>query len=166
LKLTQSTLRIERQLQDGAHTFHLRTPIQVDVAEENGLWHCESKLLGIFAGGLSQEVALGSFAERGRVKSSLVLKAAGESLDGQTQACPTLNPAVVLIVTADPKPHNPVGLHRAEGTIVGADAHRIDPVLASRFTRSGNSAKASQNRRVVDSIKTDPSREAPSYPTD
>jgi hypothetical protein len=50
-------------LQDGANIFHLRTPIQVEVAEEDGLWHCESASLGIVAAGPSREDALRSFIE-------------------------------------------------------------------------------------------------------
>jgi hypothetical protein len=63
LKLTQASLQIERQLRDGGNTFHLRAPIQVDVAEEDGMWHCESASFGIFAAGPSQDDALRSFTE-------------------------------------------------------------------------------------------------------
>ena len=63
LKLTQNSFLIERQLQDGTNVFHLRAPIQVDVAEEDGTWHYESTSLGIVAAGSSQEDALGSFTE-------------------------------------------------------------------------------------------------------
>lgn len=54
---------MERQLQDGGNIFHLRAPIQVQIAEEDGLWHCESASFGIFAAGLSKEAALRSFTE-------------------------------------------------------------------------------------------------------
>jgi hypothetical protein len=63
LKLTQTSLQIERQLQDGRSIFHLRAPIHVAVAEEDGMWHCESALLGIIAAGSSQDDAVGSFNE-------------------------------------------------------------------------------------------------------
>lgn len=63
MKLTQTSLQIERQFQDGRSTFHLRSPIQIEVAEEDGLWHCESASLGIIAAGSSQEDALRSFSE-------------------------------------------------------------------------------------------------------
>ena len=55
--------RIERQLQDGGNVFRLRAPIQVEIAEEGGMWHCESAAFGILAAGSSQEDALRSFAE-------------------------------------------------------------------------------------------------------
>jgi hypothetical protein len=63
LKFTQTSMQIERDLQDGGNVFHLRTPIQVEVAVENGLWHLESTTLGIVAAGPSREDALRSFTE-------------------------------------------------------------------------------------------------------
>jgi hypothetical protein len=63
LKLTQTSSQIERELQDGGNVFHLRAPIQVEVAVENGLWQLESTTLGIVAAGPSQEDALRSFTE-------------------------------------------------------------------------------------------------------
>lgn len=63
MKLTQASLQIERQLQDGSNIFHLRAPIQVEVAEEDGMWHCEAASFGIVAAGTSQEDALRSFME-------------------------------------------------------------------------------------------------------
>jgi hypothetical protein len=63
LKLTQTSLQIERHLRDGGKIFHLRTPIHVEVAEEDGMWQCESTSLGIVAAGPSQEDALRSFTE-------------------------------------------------------------------------------------------------------
>jgi hypothetical protein len=63
LKSTPASLQIERKLQDGGNIFHLRTPIQIEVAEEDGMWHCESASLGIVAAGSSQQDALRSFTE-------------------------------------------------------------------------------------------------------
>ena len=61
--MTQASLQIERQLRYGGNIFHLRAPIQVDVVEEDGMWHCESASFGIFAAGPSQEDALRSFTQ-------------------------------------------------------------------------------------------------------
>jgi hypothetical protein len=51
------------ELQDGGNTFHLRMPIHMDLAQEDGMWRCESSSLGIVAAGSSQEAALHSFTE-------------------------------------------------------------------------------------------------------
>lgn len=80
LKSIQTTMQIERELQDGGNIFHLRTPIRVEVAVEDGLWHCESTTLGIVAAGQSQEDAFRSFTEDFAVLWEEIAQAPDEEL--------------------------------------------------------------------------------------
>ena len=40
------------------------------------------------------------------------------------------NQTVVLAVTADPIPHNPISIHDRKGTVLQADANRVDVIFA------------------------------------